>query len=144
MVERFHYSLKQKLQIIAEFQETNDPQCYLTKEITKNQFHLWQEKAHQMNLIPEDKQTSTYIIHPGPQRKYNALYTYLYQIVNQMRAERQAVTYNFLIEIACNELPEVFGLSYTGKRSLIDRFMSFHNLSLSELLVHIVHQLKTN
>jgi len=133
MVERFHFSIKQKLQILSELDETNDPRCYIEKNITKKQIQDWRDKALVMGRMSEDDQASIYTLHSGPKRKYDGLYTYLYQVVKKMRAEKQAVTYNMLIEIACQELPEVYSRTYNGKRSLIDRFMKFHNLSLKTI-----------
>jgi len=47
-----------------------------------------------------------------------------------MRKEKTVVNHNLLISIACNEDPKVANLTKSGQRSLIDRFMKIHRLSL--------------
>ena len=83
-----------------------------------------------MQSLPEEKQTNTLILHPGPSLKYAELYTFLYSYVKDMRKEKTVVNHNVLISIACNEDLKVVTLTKSGQRSLIDRFMKMHRLSL--------------
>ena len=130
MTNRFHFTIKQKLQILDELEESKNEDFYKEKNITKIQVQGWKEKKAQMLALPEEKQSSTYKLHQGPQKKYADLYTFLYSQVKEMRAEKMVVTHELLISLAINELDEISMLSYNGKRSLIDRFMKFNNLSL--------------
>jgi len=81
-------------------------------------------------LVLWNRNSPTYKLHQGPQKKYADLYTFLYSQIKEMRAEKMVVTHELLISLAINELEEISMLSYNGKRSLIDRFMKFNNLSL--------------
>jgi len=47
-----------------------------------------------------------------------------------MRKEKTVVNHNLLISIACNEDPKVANLTKSGQRSLIDRFIKMHCLTL--------------
>jgi len=104
---RFHFTIKQKLQILHEFDENQSSACLSEKGISKAQVLDWKNKESEMMLIPEEKQSQTYILHSGPTKKYEELYTFLYTKIKEMRAEKQVVNHNLLITLACNEDPTI-------------------------------------
>lgn len=131
---RFHYTIYQKLQILDLVRSGQ-----LSKlveqfpSVTQKQVHDWGEKEDQMRRLPLEKQMTTYIVHQGPEMKYQELFQFLYQIVKDMRQERLAVSVTNLITLAEAEDSRFSALSSSGKRSVINRFMEYFNLSIREI-----------
>jgi len=131
MNSRFYYSVKQKLHILGEFEENKEIDSLRDKNLRRTQIRDWiKKKPPLMQSLPEEKQKNTLILHPGPSLKYAELYTFLYSYVKDMIKEKTVVNHNLLISIACNEDLKVVTLTKSGQRSLIDRFMKMHRLSL--------------
>jgi len=116
-----------------EEQEEEKEEITLYSEVQSAQIKAWAAKKEVYQRMPSNIAKKTFIIHPGPKRKYSSLYGYLYQIVKEMRAERVALDHHMLIRIAVQEEPEVGKLTYNGQRSLIDRFMSLYGLSIRNI-----------
>lgn len=133
-MNRFHYTLKQKVQII-DMVETGS--IFRTNaefpRVTQKQLEDWKKHEEEIKAMPEDAQNTKYTLHKGPKRKYSELYQYLYQTVKDRRAERQPVTVESLIQVAEAESDEVATLTYKGKVSLIHRFMELFGLSIREI-----------
>ena len=132
-MERFHYTIKQKLQV---FDLVRSGQSYKAAEqfphVTQKQIEEWKNKEEEMKDLPLDVQNTKYTLHKGPRRKYEELYTYLYQQVKEMRSNKEPVTVYQLIHLAEVESTEIGSLTNKGKMSLIWRFMEQFNLSIRE------------
>ena len=126
-MQRFHYTIKQKIQIL---EEVKDPDMEGSHPVSKKQLQNWSVKKEKFQSLSPLKQQKTLILHPGPCLKYDELYSFLYTKVKEMRSERQAINHNFLIAIALEEMPELANPSAQGQRSLINRFMKFSDLSI--------------
>jgi len=130
---RFHYTIKQKVQIINQFEEEKTLDNSLMPPITVQQVRTWSEKKEEFSSLSPIKQMKTYTLHPGPQLKYPELYTFLYMKVKEWRRERKAITHDMLIQIAIEEQPSIKDLTPKGQRSIIDRFMKLYNLSIRRI-----------
>src|SRR5690349_13428039 len=107
-MERFHYIVKQKLQILNLFRTGQIVRMLqYFPNVTQKQIEEWAAKEDQMRALPLEKQETTYILHPGPQRKYRELYQYLYQVVKEGRLERKAVTIGYLQYLVELEEPSI-------------------------------------
>ena len=67
MNSRFYYSVKQKLHILGELEENKEMDSLRDKNLRRTQIRDWIEKKPLMQSLPEEKQTNTLILHPGPQ-----------------------------------------------------------------------------
>ena len=129
-MQRFHYSIKQKLEILELVRTGQLMRLALDfPKVTQKQINEWSEKEEQMRALSVEERQSKYILHSGPTQKYKELYQYLYQIVKVLRYDRRAVTVDYLISVAEQEDASVRQLQYSGKRSLIYRFMDYFKLS---------------
>jgi len=130
-MSRFHFSIKQKLQILDHREENKIASDIETSQrVTNRQIKQWSRQVEEYKKLSPLKQQKTFILHSGPKMKYAELYTFLYARVKEMREESQAISHNILINLAIQEDPEIRTLSNTGKRSLIDRFMKLFKLSI--------------
>ena len=133
-MDRFHYTIKQKLQLINL---TETGQLVRTQEqfpkVTQKQLEEWKDKEEEMKAVSPNVQNSKYTLHKGPKRKYAELYQYLYQVVKEMRLSRQPVTIDLLVQIAQAECDEVKNLTNKGQISLVRRFMDLFRLSVREV-----------
>jgi len=127
---RFHYTARQKLQILEEVKECELKQIQNDYGITKEQIMQWTDHREELLRVPEPKPSSMYSLHPGPQLKCVELYIFLYKKVKRMRVKKQAVSHFFLIQLAIEQQPSIQDLTPSGQRSLIDRFMKFSKLSI--------------
>ena len=131
-MERFHYTITQKLGILnlvrtgQVFQLAQD-----FPKVTLKQLNEWASKEDEMIQLAD--RHSKYTLHKGPSIKYKELYQFLFQTVKDWRSERRAVTVDALVGIAENEDESIRNLSSKGKQSLIRRFMSHFNLSIREI-----------
>ena len=130
MSRRFHYTAKQKLQILESLEEEKELDFEMPRSPSKKQIKDWNNKKEQYINLSLLEQPKTYTLHKGASLKYAELYTFLYSKVKSMRQEMIAINHNMLITIAIQEQPELAELSPSGQRSLIDRFMKQFNLSL--------------
>lgn len=126
---RFHYTIAQKLHILNSVEESKDAQDN-SPSITTAQLRSWTQNQDKFRNLSPSKQMRTYIVHPGPKVKYADLYTFLYSQLKERRQENLVVNHDILIGIAMEADPRVRSLSHTGRRSLVDRFMTFFDLSL--------------
>lgn len=101
--------------------------------VTNKMIDEWKEKENEMRSLPLETQTTHFILHPGPEKKYKELYQFMLQTFKDLRAENKAVTTDFLLELAEKEEPQLEELTIKGKRSLINRFMKFNGLSVKEI-----------
>jgi len=127
MQNRFHYTIKQKLEILDAMEEEKSSNLHPVK---KSQLDSWRAKQEEYSGLTQKKQQKTCTLHQGPSMKYAELYSFLYSQVKDLRDERRAINHNLLIGIAIEEVPEIANLTPSGQRSLIDRFMKFFNLSI--------------
>jgi len=139
MTQRFHYTIAQKLQLLQIYEEVQEEEAKVPEylnglpglpRITKRQLENWASQKEQFLLLTPEERLKTYILHAGPPVQYSDLYTFLYSQVKEMRQEGHAINHDMLIKIAMDHDQEVKKLSYTGKRSLIDRFMDAFNLTI--------------
>jgi len=89
MQSRFHYTIKQKLQILEEEEKELDIQN--SHPIKKHQAENWKTKKDEFQNLSPMKQSTKYTLHPGPNLKYADLYLFLYTKVKELRGERQAI-----------------------------------------------------
>lgn len=130
-MDRFHYTIKQKLQIL-ELVNTGQLYRLATQfpSITQKQITEWQQREHEMRMLSEKDQQTKYTLHKGPSQTRKELYQYLYQKVKELRTDRRAITVDYLIGLAKAMDPSVDELTYSGQKSLIQRFMEHFNLSI--------------
>ena len=133
-MERFHYTIQQKLTIL-ELVRTGQIMRLATQfpQVTQKQIDDWKEKEEEMKAIPGLERSTKFALHKGPKTKYKELYQVLYQTVKELRFEKKSVTVELLIEVAKAECPTVSTLSSKGQTSLICRFMEQFNLSIREI-----------
>lgn len=133
-MERFHYTIKQKLQILDL---VRNGQVYrLASQFpsaTQKQIDEWQQREHEMRMLSDKDQSSKYTLHPGPSQTRKELYQYLYQIVKEMRLDRRAVTVDHLIHVSRAVDPSIQQLTYSGQKNIIYRFMEFFKLSVRQV-----------
>lgn len=134
MSTRFHYNIKQKLQILDLAREDQWFRLYTHfPKVTKKMIDEWKEKEAEMRSLPEDTQISKFILHPGPETKYKELYQFMYQTFKDLRSENKAVTSDYLLYLAESEDSRIKELTIKGRHSLINRFMKFYSLSVREI-----------
>jgi uncharacterized protein (UPF0305 family) len=133
-MERFHYTIKQKLEIL-QLVETGQLFRLASQfpHVTQKQISDWMANREKMLKLSEEDRARMYILHQGPEIKYKELYQFLYQKVKDLREDRKAITVESLLRLAVVEEPEVKSLSPKGQTSLICRFMGYFNLSIREI-----------
>src|SRR5690349_18058332 len=119
MTHRFHFTIKQRLQIMEQIEENKE--SLNDHNLSRGQLREWNSKRDMMEVLPDDIQAAKYILHPGPHQKYSDLYTFLYQKVKQMRMKKIAINHHSLIEIAVKEEERLKNLTESGRRSIINR-----------------------
>jgi hypothetical protein len=136
-MNRFHFTIKQKLQILDLVREEQWMQLATQfPQVTQCQIDNWSTKEQQMRALSETEQASKFTLHPGPEIKYKELYQFLYQTFKDLRSENKAVTGDLLLSLAEAEEPRLRELSFKGRHSLIQRWMEFYNLSIREITGH--------
>lgn len=74
-MNRFHYTCKQKLDLIDLVDSGQILQTALQfPQVTQKQFEEWKENEAEMKALPADVQATKRTLHKGPKRKYNELY----------------------------------------------------------------------
>ena len=130
-MQRFHYTVKQKLQILDLIESGQIFRLStLFPSISQKQINEWQEKQGEMRQISDTKKDTTYTLHSGPPQKYPELFQFLHKSVKELRQQKRAVTVDYLQSLAEIEEPSIKHLSKSGKRSLIERFMVHFGLSI--------------
>jgi len=133
-MERFHYTINQKLQIL-DLVRTGQAYRLASQfpAVTQKQIDEWQIKEHEMRMLSDYDQCSKYTLHSGPSQTRKELYQYLYQRVKEMRLDRKAVTVDYLISVAIAADPSIQQMTFSGQKSLIYRFMDSFNLSVRQV-----------
>ena len=133
-MERFHFTIKQKLQILDMVRTGQLARLVaLFPSITQKQLDEWQRNEERMRMLSEKDQCSKYTLHAGPSETRKELYQYLYQKVKELRQERKAITVESLISLAIAVDPSLQQMTFSGQKSMIRRFMECFKLSVRQV-----------